>query len=622
MENNSNAFLEEYDAAKAGNAEYVYLVDFQEIYTYAAPFFDNPNFYSELPEQPQLSNYVSVAELFDGMEEQFALPLGTLAELSKFLQHLRVNIEYLSAATHSVDADEAIGNLVNFFEAEQFFGSRGEAGVLELSNKGEYSNLSLVSVQEEALRILSNYESGLNKILYILTHKNMLNLTELVSSHPFTLPEETYRSVKAGIRAVRHGGRKFSNIVDAFNLSFTIALNDHLHDRYRGKHLERPILFKLLTNTEALFRLRNYGALALQMKYMDFFGSEVELLDSYERLLAKRLWGKLLADRGIRYLRTFTRLINTTRLAISSLGDLAEEYRIEPRELFHRLMSPKDKEDRRLIVDSHPYIEQIREFFEIDTRISNDLLFRENRRNLLASSEARPHIDLPQLASARVSALKGQMQSIDRVMQGMDTLGFKLTPLQKGDDSQSWVNPVVSLDTLGFRVDTMQDGEIVRWEVVEKRNKGVVLRIEFNQNTGYWSFSWSSQRSLSQTLEILREAILSLPQSAHNLKIMMMDAYRKEWTVETNARQLLQLEYDPERVIFFRSDFGVHAFVTELFTMSADIDLESGLISADLNLDLAGRLFFQLSNYEENSLFRRLLAEEVWKLFHRYAEPT
>jgi hypothetical protein len=608
IDNIVSAVQSEIELERARRTKFVYLLDFDIIHDYISP-----NMRVREQGKSTLSNYVATAEFFSNIQEDFSIPLGTFLEISNFLQRQVSGIPHLHAASLASSLDSAVGSLNAYFGSDSFL-TVGQP----IDSLGPSEEVRLINAQIEAVRLLSDSEVGIRRLYSLLTHPKLLNVFDLIARHPFVIPEASFNNVKRQLDAFRGSSRQRPNQADAYNVSFADQLNVHFQRRFDAGKLDRPYFFRLLTNTNTLYRLTDHQMrLAIRFQFQQADGHTLDLLEGTEEATAKRIFRQVTADHGFSEVRAFADRRNRAELALGRLVDMAAENELSIEQLLQRLHEPQEPKDRALALQLLPSVTDLQTFFRPSPAVVKALIDRSIRRDLFPSdNDGDRRYLLPYGAAADLSALEALLGSVQNAISDMDTLGFNLTPLQANDPSKSWSNPVMSLRNLGYETKTQEFSHLLRWQLLDQSSR-LVLCVDRLRD--HWSIYWPTEVAGYKAFLEGYSAFLEMAGKSDVLSALRV--------INFDGRQLIRRcqlgemrleESDLLDAAFFRLDLNDDSFVCELFagTDSPQHGV-TGVLIQDFNLHLILQLMSVLGRERRDFLFRRLMAKELRGVFER-----
>jgi len=584
------------------NARFIHLIDFQELFDRIAPYMEHP-----LKHTPILARHFTSRRFFDELEEEFTLPLGTLAELSNMLRHIRRNVRHLMEVALTRDSDRALRSFVRYFRTEGFL---EEGRILDwasesntVSEQGEP-----FALQRKASQILVNYERGLTALLSILKSNLLIDLHDLPTDLHATQFQEQYREVYGVLTGEGPQTRKrFGNQADAFNLSLTATLNRALLTRSTTP----PIALKLVTDTNTLLDLpRNSSlTLAFTLRNFDGTGRNVEILDPYEVVILKRFSRRYIEHHGFEKFQEFSELTERASRSARRLEDafFSPDQEVDPQEYISSLLMPGNKRDRARLRQIHKYIEHLHTFFLQEREISGSFRLREERQQLMPFPSGFAPATF---AAESISSIDKLIRSIYAVIQKNDPIGSKQSPFQLGDETRDW-NPLLSLERLGYRaaLGPTEEAPNLLVEISEGFEGASIFRME--RSTGLFISTWPTTLPLTQCLDtIAQEDLFRLP-ALSQLTVRASSIFGEELYTSCPSSDLGNILTNLLNPTFIRIEGEGFAFIIELFSTNEGFDLRSGLMTKTLDIELNKRLFFALGSEDYNYLFRSLVSNHL-----------
>ncbi len=202
------------------------------------------------------------------------------------------------------------------------------------------------------------------------------------------------------------------------------------------------------------------------------------------------------------------------------------------------------------------------------------------------------------------------VRAITKTLEGIDRIGFKLSPLRnQGARPASWP-PVLSLDSLGLEASTERNKWALRFEISRKENGSLVLAVDAYAD--YFSIYWPSRVGIKTIVETLASEI---DPKTPAVSVTTIDHSAQEFRLVGLPRILKSVDLD---VAFLRVDSSGFALTAELFTPDTRYVLKTGLIQRALDPALVARVFASLGgcripeNLMEQTL-ERFLSEEAGK---------
>jgi hypothetical protein len=608
-----SAVQAEAELERETGTRFLYLLDFDTIFDYIAPYLRGG-----ASSRSTLANFLSTADYFEELEEDFSIPLGTFLEISQFLSGRMATFKRLHAVTLSTSSDAALAGLTEYFREERFASVRSlnVEGLPELTEEER-----LATTQTEAVRLLAESEQGLRRLFSILTHPKLFNVFALIARHPFRFPWESYHDVRAALDAKRSGeGKKNANKADAYNITFANELNLHLKIRAKEGKLKTPYFFRLLTNTLTIHRLSGDSPeLSIQFHVSTETGHTIDLLDGTEEATAKRILRKLRTGERLKEVLGFGERRDRAAAALSYLVDAAFDRKQSVEALVQRLQDPQNNRDREIGLDLHGYIKDLDAFFRPDSIFVRKLIETRIRKGLLPEPEGsdRRKEFLPP-AVADLARLEGLVTSAQRVLTEIDTLGFELSAIQSGDESKQWVNPIMSLEKLNYQIEASGSGASATWRVTHGRQARVTFCADCLEEG--WAMYWPSQMPGAAALKLLHAALGEsvAPLDMVTLRLIDFRGNERQSVVAFNALPMSEDEFAD--VAFVRLEMGHLVFVSELFSPALDYTLMTGIIVLDRipNLEAVNNVFGVLGRESNNILFRKLLNVELFQWVQQF----
>jgi hypothetical protein len=601
----------EAEVERETGTQFIYLLDFDTIFDYIAPYLRGRSDHSTL------ANFLSTAEFFEGLEENFAIPLGTFLEISQFLKGRMDSFKHLHSVTLSTSMDAAIQNLEAYFQGDRFAAGR-------TSNAADPSELTeeerLAVAQIEAVKLLSDSEQGLRRLYSLLTHQKLFNVFELIARHPFRFPWDAYNDVRAALEAMRSGGAKQSaNKADAYNITFANELNSHLRRRVKEGRLKNPFFFRLLTNTRTIHRLSGTPDLSIRFHVRVDTGHTFDLLDGTEEATAKRILRKLRTGERLKEVIDFGERRDRAAAALGHIVDAAFHQKQPVEALIHRIQNIQSIADREVGINLQRHIKDLDAFFRPDYLFVHKLIDNRVRKDLIpeiGGSDRQREIQAP--AAADLSLLENLVTSTQRVLAEIDTLGFELTAIQSGDDSKQWVNPIMSLERLEYKAETSSSPGVERWRVTHGRSGRVTFCADRLRDG--WSMYWPTQVSGANAIGFLLSALGPNVDPLDVVTLRLIDFKGNERSSSVSFSALSVTEEEMADVAFLRLEARHLIFVSELFSPARHYTLMTGIIMMDRipDADLLNRLFGIFGKERKNLLFCRLLNIEFFRWMERF----
>jgi hypothetical protein len=581
IESSVDAFSHERSLRRRG-IEFIYFVDFQEVYNYIAPFFLHPN-----EKRPTfLHRFFAARDLFENSTEPIYFPLGTLVEISSFVQKIKGRVQSLYRVTLAQDLDRATQEFVNFFRAERFLEPKAVSEFIESVGGGSPS-AGLIRIQRDALALLSDFEAGASRLHALLTKGNVFDLSSVHQS--VRLDRDFYRRIFDELKEIRRprpwprGAGDLSNSVDAFNISFAVALNDHfdnLKERRNGEGA--PWRFsKIITDTRSFFTLRH--KLDSQLTYKNYHGFDVPLFESCEDILHKRALGKLVASGRKQEVFKLATSARQAKNALIRLGFIADERGMSSEEVLQWLIEPSAARELSLLTEARDIVEELRDFSSEETSILGDVLRRSAREDLAVT----PHllnesVDRP-YAPQSVIAVRSLLDSIESVVAKTERIGFELTQPQRSYEAGVW-NPLLSIENLGYqrRLTESKDRTAdlrATWTLTKTGEADPSFTLDVYSECA--ALSWPTSADLDVSLKAIIASLSLLDVSENRVTSLLLIDFRGHETLVPSPLDLTQLDLArPEfhEVAFFRIDFPKVAFTAELFSVDESYVLTSGVL--------------------------------------------
>ncbi len=603
LDDNLKSFSNEASLRQEKGVRFVYLVDFQEIYYWLAPYL---RLTLDVPE-PVLARHLTCRAFFENIDEDFALPLGTLAELAVFLRTLKAAVGLLREAAAAEDPAAALDELITYFAAQRFL---SEPRSLALISGGDGSRQ--FAAQAKLLAILSNYESALSKVAALLSHRHLCPLRPMAERVDPEYFGERYRDALLELSNASEKRKIFGNKADAYNLALLCSLNSgSARTDAQAEHGD-PICFKLITDTKSILRLPQGSTIDAELTLRKAFGLpfSVRLLEQYEAILLKRLVKKYAMANGDHAIGDM--LVWTTR-ALTAFDSLRRRAiaSVDVEAFFESLMDPKILTDRDAILKSRSNILTLYEFFAKEKELTGDFRPMIAREQLLAGFPADADVAPSQLVAQSVAAVDDAISTVYKLMHAADPTGLKLTPLQAGSSDEEWINPVLSLKQLGYEVKKSVRSGDWTWELIGVEANKVVLRIESQSSSPpCWTITWIALIPLLRLIDLVLEGGFLRAGSDEKLAVYVLGPFDEQRSTDVTTETLVRFISGVGNPGFVRVESKAMAFIAEIFSV-APLELRAGVIVDSFDKDLVQELFFGLSGYEYNFLLRFLLGREL-----------
>lgn len=607
----------EYEVERDNSLTFGYLLDFDILFDFIAPFMRTGAIASST-----LENFSSISDFFGHLKEPFGIPLGTYYELSDFLRKQRLAVRNLHSATQATSVDSALESVREYFLGERFIESTDPIlvrdSLLGDSAGSATEEVRLGLAQAKALELLSQSEQGLSRLHSILTHPCFVNVIDLIARNPFRIPRRTYSTFLAALDSRRADeSRHTANKVDAYNISFTTILNQKLSEATGPGSRQRSLFFRLLTNTGALFGLGSgQGGMTVRGLSVELPSKHrVDLLENTDEVIAKRAARKQIDEEGLRPFLEIEQQQSAADRALSLLSEVASREGSSVEDLFERLYDPKSNRDRELLFELEPAIQRLDSFLRPSRRIVEQMIQSSVRRSLPAIQQAEGRERrVSTVAAASVAALSDLLNAVQRLLEQSDTLGFELSPFQVGDDSSGYVNPVISFEKLGFSVRRTKADRTTRWAITNGRTEKVAFVVEKRAN--HWAFHWPNCLPGAALVDFVGTSLwgyldlTGVEPGNHLLSIIDLHGHQvKERVSAERARELLETATN---AAFIRVDTAGATFLAELFCQDPDHVCRVALMLQQPDLKLTMDLFSRLSADGVNMLFRKLLGHRLF----------
>jgi len=546
---------------------FIHLIDFQEIYAYLAPYLLHRE-----ERRPFINRHHQACELLSNPVEKIFFPLGTLAEVSSFVQQIRRRMEALHRITLATNLDRAMDEFLSFFLQEHFLDKNRANEWLEAS-KNSSGGSRLLTLQTQALDLLSDFEKGASMLHRLLTQESVVEVQRIIRQHPPDINTVHYRNFLNELQQIRASRKKtvyatdFSNMVDAANASMAIALNERFNS---PNPAGAPwMFFKVVTDTNSLFKLSDL--FERQLIYRDYHGFDLRLFETARDVLLKRFLRKASELGGRELINTLTNSAGKVRNALRDLEFLAADCNVTPEQLLEGMVGlPTGQDITGVAQNVTKLLEGVRDL-QLPKGLLQRRLLSAEARDELGEAHDRSEIVARPYSARGVIELQGLLQSVEKVIEDIDVINVDLTSGQKSYSKREW-NPVLTIEALGFerKISRDSDNRIDRLEVVWKKSGELVFRAD--RVLDVCTVSWPTALGAAQQIPILA-SLFGSDEPVEGLAIFLDGREQRFRTV-----RLLSPIADRDDCVFIRADARSLAYVTELFSTDPEYTLISGLI--------------------------------------------
>jgi len=561
---------------------FVYLLDFQEIYAHVAPFLDY-----QPDSEARLSRHLPAREFFSNLEESFYLPLGTSVELSLFLRKIAKRVEALHEITLTEDLHAATDQLVKYFETEAFLKDDGPGATLEAVGLSDDARLH--AVHAEALQLLGDFESGLGKLLAIVTHPKLFRLEDELGDFPFALNSERYHLILHELQARRQRDRaQLANRADAFNIALAASLNRHFDHHFTAGRLPRCNIFQVVTDTLALLTLDDH--IDIQLQYTRY-QEPINILHRLDDVLLKRRLSHLHSSEGFSAVTGLGSLAREAKTGLAQLRAHSRSHGGSPLDSILGVLekSVQDPDWHRISGLEGRAVAKLREFVVRAREISGSLGDKVLRQEIL-SPRAAPtaHSKLRPYSPAGVRRLYGLIEQVDNALRSFDSFAGQIEVEKRSKP----LHQLLTLENLGLVELRETSADSFQWTLQRRSDGRALLTVTILSDVVV--FGWPTTKGLDDALEAAQSALATLTYDIPR-RFLAIYADGAEYEVGLEEGEAIDLEsLDRERVAFCRLEGLQAAFVSELFSSDKSYELLTGLILESPNVRLATDLYLSL----------------------------
>ena len=560
---------------EARNGQIIHLLDFQEVRAYLAPLLRLPS-----DKSPNVAKYFRAANYFSlAQDEATFLPLGSIAELSKFITNLASQVARIKEVLASKDIHGSLERFQEYFEAEKFTDRR----LLELlPSSTVHGQENVLQLHSRAVSILSHYEQALVFLKQLLERHSEADLPRVLSRFPAPFSLDRYTQIRQALHALRRR-RRSNNQIDAFNVAFVLELNDHFASLARRPEFKGKYFFKLLTDTDALYRLRNEPS--IQITYNDLYGLRLRVIDRIDHAVYKRALRRYCELKGFREVLDFRDRVEVANTSISRLREAARENGLDPdsafRSIFQNELDEKAKERNYTLAKSLELpVRRLCEFMETERKIVS----------LVASSEqtgwaALPSRQIPTAGSASgvavsvVQSLMSDVRQLARLYEYGD-LAPKRIRRDLAARRGPLLNPAITFEKLGYEIDVQRQSFALRQ--IQNSAKEVVIRFEDGVFSGYWPTVLEPAKTLLGIQETL-ESLNTDPEA--EVGIREIDRLGRSNLYGCAVKKIAKTPV-PNDLAFIRVDSNSCTFTSEFFARPAGYVLKTGVLMQELDLKI------------------------------------
>jgi len=441
----ASAFFDEEALSRTHNVQIAYLIDFDEIHCFLSPWFK-----SRATEE-NIAAYPVVAAIFEAPAYPFLFSPGCIVELTSFLEHVKQASADLFDTVCAETESRARSALYSFFEQSQGE-SRLEIADADLLRAAD----TLAEIQGIATASLGRINTGIRKLRSLLSHPLALKIGSIVDPTEFRMSMDGFRMNTDVLASFPAAGRKQrSNRIDAHNICLADALNEHFRAR-KPECPDSPIyFFKVLTDTPTLYRAQ--GRLQLIIRYTDYFGQSMGLLEPAEHALLKRRFQALSEKDNDEIIEE---LLSSGSAALSSL-QISQRHFLRGRDsldaMILYLLPAGTGRTRRYGRRELEHFRNILRFAGAARRaISPEMRLLTEKSDRLPTDE-RPSYwpSAPEMCEEVLSSI----DELNQVIEAWNTLGWTYSKLQNDPVSVlTELEDTVKMGSFGYESTTKADG--------------------------------------------------------------------------------------------------------------------------------------------------------------------
>ena len=480
---------------------HVYVVDFQEIYTYmhgaSGPLLGDPS-------SKATWDYNLIDLLFSDLQEYIIFCGGTWKEL---IDHLVWFSREVSKETHHLRTAVWPNDHLSFLE--------------DVINQGSSDVLfqHLNEMSHNAIHYLKNlvfYRKNFEKLLYLLSNKNYFQLEPFLKKKPFKFNSETKQEIlnelnvqelkkihDAKIKDQRYFPRREkANQADATNLATIMELNKYFREGYDEGLFKKCYNFCLLTHTKTLFGLPDEYVFEVHRHVKD------EDVENKEKISVLRTPASLFYKRKLieKYATWKEALSNSLKLRITvdrgrDTLDAIEDNLLADENFFQKqiklLAAPEEK-----LKDFDQWTHNYATIREATT----DSTLQEITRTLIRSEIYNREV----LAENNEKGyLVSEAKKFSSVLNSLFSLAQNRSNLLSPLDSEEEL--VFSLKSLGLRSNTTKNekAKILSYKLLDFDNS-VVFQADVVKPKNLISIYWENVLSSYEILDLLQETIKKL----------------------------------------------------------------------------------------------------------------
>lgn len=596
---------------EAQGIEQVFVVDFQEIYTYLYPY---PDFYNISPSAKPPIDSALIANIFNNLSFKFIFLDGTWYELIKHLAWL--NKKRLKHCIDYSEFHDIEKSLINVRNNHHKINTIEPGRPINTLNKARKFTEDLLSI-----------EASLNRLKYLLTSDRFFDLTRFFEKKKFSIPEELYNSIFSDLENRRktrkiakkkEERRKFfytrsrtknANRADAINMASIIALNEYFKEGYEEKIFDKQYRFNYLTHTKTLFGLPEYS-----VEFYDhtISGEQIHILRTpinliYDREFKKEYPNPYLRKQAIRALRSkcFDSQLKLEALEDKDDNDLFNSQYIEYLD---------EKKNLHSLQKADEIYGPIRSFLH-DQTINKlmQYLFRsgQDNRALLDSETYESDFSI-----SRAHRLGNVFCSIFNIV------GTKMSTVY-------YLQRIDKLDNLfklfGFYFEININEKLSRKELrICDNANNFVFGLDYYFDLGIYSIYWDNIILKKEFVRTLNRIIKNSNFNAHELTdaafdILMIDVSKKSHRISCNypiENVSIKIRNKEVPIVFLRVNTSVCDFCCEFIGSSTKRSGKIGIISRNVRFDIINELYIESSTYPQ--LMIPLSNETLVKIIEDY----
>ena len=578
----------------------VYVLDFQEIYSYIFPNDINS-------QDAAIVDYV-----LNNITDQFMLLQGTWYELLYKVRSMLGNIHRADAFVDAVEAKQTQPNILHTIR--EFLRSDRE----ELFTQAGDFNKDLKSVGITLVEVLAEYETPFQRLAALLNKPNHISLEDLTAGYEtIEFDQELTTNFHNAINELRKSKKKrqYSNYADAANLAGIVGIRQYMNQKSQDHTIAPSKLYNvhLLSHSETLFNINTWA--------VDYLGKT--LGEQLTRTPIDVMYRILLQQGSVKKIRESInmrlKLVNEASAFVrDSIDNLlsVEEQQSGTIETVNQAWSNANDIQQLQLPDKFqatnlaPFINYVHDpiLSAMDDVIQRNTLLTENKRQIgLITGES----DITSLF--KVSILQSEMRV-----------------LAHWNDIQNQFK--LKLKDIRMKINHEHDGDDQRVHIsLWKTNEAV---FSFEKYAGYFSSYWPTAENLARFFEIVqlsveyfqRDKNTSVGEVGNEAQLFALgqtQVHGKRLPIaDLDVKALMNFgdQITPSDLKYLRIATIWGDFCYDIQPIQISLPLTMGFISRYNLVDTVCSLFFRSTSH--HLLVPRLLKGNIEKYFQDYPSFT